>query len=126
MKKIGILTFHYSNNFGAVLQTYALSKTLENLGFKPHIINFIPKGFEINFNEFEHFRHDFLNNVLEECRDFNSLTKLNSRLDCFVVGSDQVWRYNYTKGNYKRYFLDFVNNDKIKIVLILGKALMNR
>ena len=30
MKKIGILTFHNADNLGAVLQGYALQKTLEN------------------------------------------------------------------------------------------------
>lgn len=42
MKKIGILTFHYSNNYGGVLQSIALYKTLEGLGYEVEIINYIP------------------------------------------------------------------------------------
>lgn len=42
MKRIGILTFHYSNNYGAVLQALALQKTLEAQGFNVEIINHVP------------------------------------------------------------------------------------
>ena len=30
--KIGILTFHYCNNYGAALQAYALKKVLTDMG----------------------------------------------------------------------------------------------
>lgn len=42
MSKIGILTFHYSNNYGGVLQALSLQKTIELMGFDTEIINFIP------------------------------------------------------------------------------------
>lgn len=42
MAKVGILTFHWSNHMGAVLQTYALSKTIEHLRHEVRIINFHP------------------------------------------------------------------------------------
>lgn len=42
MCKIGILTFHYSNNYGGVLQALSLQKAIESLGFDVEIINFIP------------------------------------------------------------------------------------
>ncbi len=42
MKKIGILTFHYSNNFGGVLQCYALQSFLDSKGYEVEIINYIP------------------------------------------------------------------------------------
>lgn len=38
--KIGILTFHYAHNYGAVLQTYALKKYLENQGCEVRILNY--------------------------------------------------------------------------------------
>ena len=37
--KIGILTHHYANNYGALLQAYALSTVLRNIGHQPTIIN---------------------------------------------------------------------------------------
>jgi hypothetical protein len=41
--KIGILTFHYSINYGGVLQSQALYSTLKNLGYDVQIIDFQPK-----------------------------------------------------------------------------------
>lgn len=48
MNKIGILTFHYSNNYGAVLQCMSLQKTLTQMGLCVEIINFIPSSFSEN------------------------------------------------------------------------------
>lgn len=42
MKKIGILTFHCADNYGAVLQAYALSKKVRDFGFDVEFINFVP------------------------------------------------------------------------------------
>lgn len=42
MKRIGILTFHWENNYGAVLQAYSLSKYISSLGHEVEIINFVP------------------------------------------------------------------------------------
>ena len=33
MKKIGIITFHKAQNYGAVLQTYALQETVKSFGY---------------------------------------------------------------------------------------------
>ena len=43
MKKVGIITFHFADNFGAVLQTYALSKTIEKFDLEVEIIDYVPK-----------------------------------------------------------------------------------
>ncbi|MEL7568243.1 MAG: polysaccharide pyruvyl transferase family protein [Dehalobacterium sp.] len=40
--KIGILTFHYAINYGAVLQTYATQKWLLKQGIESDIINYVP------------------------------------------------------------------------------------
>lgn len=39
-KKIGILTFHYAHNYGAMLQSYALVKVLDRLGYSAEIIDY--------------------------------------------------------------------------------------
>lgn len=41
-KKVGILTFHWANHFGATLQAWALNKTLIGMGYEAKIINFLP------------------------------------------------------------------------------------
>ena len=45
MKKIGILTFHYSNNYGAVLQALSLQRLLEEMGYDAEMINYVPSGY---------------------------------------------------------------------------------
>ena len=48
--KIGILTFHNVPNYGAILQAFALSKTIENLGHSVNIINYKCKGNDEQFS----------------------------------------------------------------------------
>ena len=52
-KTIGILTFHWANNYGAVLQAFALQKKLNMLGYHAEIIDYIPFTFKKNI--FKHF-----------------------------------------------------------------------
>lgn len=40
--KVGIITFHFPFNYGAVLQCYALSCKIESLGSEPQVINYCP------------------------------------------------------------------------------------
>jgi len=42
--KVGILTFHFANNIGAVLNAYGLQCTLLKMGIDAYIINFVPSG----------------------------------------------------------------------------------
>lgn len=44
--KIGIFTYHFTNNIGSVLQAYALQKKLLNLGYDSDIINYQKKGWK--------------------------------------------------------------------------------
>ncbi len=46
MKKIGILTFHYSNNYGGVLQALCLQNVVESLGYDVEVINFVPSYYK--------------------------------------------------------------------------------
>ena len=44
--KIGILTYHFTNNYGGLLQAYSLQKFLKNRGYKVDFINYVPKHVE--------------------------------------------------------------------------------
>lgn len=46
MGKIGILTFHYSNNYGGVLQTLFLQKAVEAMGKTVEVINYVPSSYK--------------------------------------------------------------------------------
>lgn len=41
MKKVGLITIHGINNFGSLLQAYATQKTIEMMGYKCEIINYM-------------------------------------------------------------------------------------
>lgn len=126
MKKIAILTFHFSNhNYGAVLQTYASVVVLRKLGFAPYVVNFgksierannnfLYKFTDIIFNPFASFRRRFLP-LTRLYVDKNELIKLNKEFECFYVGSDQVWRHEFAEERLLAYFLNFVDNNKLKI-----------
>ena len=43
--KTGILTFHYSTNYGGVLQSYALYKVLDCYGANVELINYVPSTY---------------------------------------------------------------------------------
>lgn len=47
--KIGILTFHWAVNHGAILQTYATTKYLTSKGHNVEIVDYFPKERELNF-----------------------------------------------------------------------------
>ena len=56
MKKVGIITFHFADNFGAVLQAYALTKKIENYGINVEIINFTPQKLRSPYALFPNIR----------------------------------------------------------------------
>lgn len=135
--KIGILTFHWPTNYGAVLQTFALMKALESLGHKVNIINFKPKQFDLNIincikrphriikyiKEFlkENKLNQFRNQNLKLTKRFYTSKELESDcngFDIIISGSDQVfnpWFFkNGEKGGSSAYFLGFCNCNVIK------------
>ena len=131
--KIAIITFHRAINYGAILQAYALQKTLENKKISADIIDY--RGLYdteskslnlkdilkriiwfkkyVQVNQKQKKFTDFLNKYMtlthviekEELRDLNQL------YDCFISGSDQVWNLDITKQD-SAFFLDFVDEKK--------------
>lgn len=54
MSKVGIITYHFSDNYGALFQAYGLKKWFENNGFDANFINYQPDyvegGGNLNFS----------------------------------------------------------------------------
>ena len=115
--KIALITYHYSNNKGAFMQTYALCRYLQNLGHELRII-------DIRQKEYTQWYTKFIKSIIvgtrlrQEMRLFYPpLTKSYSNIgelrenppvaDCYIVGSDQVWNPNISKDLMMAYFLDF-------------------
>lgn len=46
MKKTGILTYHYSNNYGGVLQSYALYAYLKSVAINAEILDYTPSSYQ--------------------------------------------------------------------------------
>ncbi len=116
-----IVTFYNAINYGAVLQTYALKKTMSKYcvtGVYKHDNAYIDGLYSVNPFRYSGLKTKLLMmaqlpfKLIKKYR-FNSFVKrrlLNSGSDsaeCFyVTGSDQVWNCDCTKFD-KAYFLDF-------------------
>lgn len=133
--KIGIITFHNTNNYGATLQAFALSKFISNKEYDVEIIDYcceykksmysiisIGNGLKDTLKSFYMAipKSIKIKNLLSFLKDntkltentFNSLNELNAevdRWDVLITGSDQVWNYENT-GLDEAYFLNFGNN----------------
>ncbi len=57
MKNVGIITFHCANNFGAVLQVYALMETIQRLGLNCEVIDFKPQNIVQSYSTFIDFKY---------------------------------------------------------------------
>lgn len=125
-KKIGILTFHGSANYGALMQTYALNTTVNSLGIncetidyycerveKDNVISKIktPRDF-IRFVYKYHklqMRKPFVKNALKLSSRYDKNTIRNAKYDAYICGSDQVFNLDCS-GDDTTYYFDFLDN----------------
>lgn len=126
MSKTGILTYHKANNLGAVLQAYALQKTLnENLNQNAEIIdydngNFSEYGKNIIKNVYYFIKSKGFNNfrknklILSKKYNKGNIIDANKEYSSIITGSDQVWNLSCSKNDYN-YFLEFVNDNVKRI-----------
>lgn len=135
-RKVGILTFHRANNYGAVLQCYALQETIKALGYDVEIINYKQPYIETVYKP---IKKDELGKVLKKPRwyygfffkilpkriqtyiRYQSFRKRHLKIgkafdknkdilreyDTIVIGSDQVWGLHCTNGLDEVFFGEF-------------------
>ncbi|WP_415897513.1 polysaccharide pyruvyl transferase family protein [Neptuniibacter sp. QD57_21] len=130
--KVGIMTFHYTTNYGAVLQTYALVRIVKSLGFNPEVIDYRPwkanlvyaktlflnrRAFSgiLKFIRFSSFLRDKLFLTSKKDFDGKGLEAVAEQCGAVIVGSDEVWKTNSFRGFDPAFFLDFVKDDQKKI-----------
>lgn len=139
-KKIAIMTWYTYNNYGSVLQAYALRQKIKDydydivdmVNYEPHIQNttLLEKITVKNIKRKLLYRQEEVNHLVNEknmkfdnfrnnnftfttkCNDATELFLLNDQYDKFICGSDQIWAPTVFDENY---FLSFVNNDDKKI-----------
>lgn len=90
---VGILTFQFANNYGAVLQCYALQEYLENRNnVNVCIINYNPTKMNSYRSRISGFiRHHRQYKAFDGFRKKHFHLKKNNKYDLIIVGSDQVW-----------------------------------
>lgn len=144
-KKIGVLTLPFNNNYGGLLQSYALQtylkkkayevvlldiKRVNKITIKYKIVNFLKlisgKSYyskrklsylSKNMTDFARDNMTILTLVQPEQLDY-------SLYEAIVVGSDQVWRHDYILDNFRDYFLGFIPSGvtkKYAYAVSLGK-----
>lgn len=133
---IGILTFQFASNYGALLQAYALRETLKSMGHEVEIVNYVSdfcrRAYSANpaahlpdikscvsfFLRLPHYRSQkscfdrFRDEELEIasqviCHEAE-LTEYLTKFDTVVIGSDQVWNPELINGD-TTYFADFAD-----------------
>ena len=139
-KKIGILTQPLHDNYGGLLQAYALKTTLERLGHDVQIINRRRDtvSFEYSVKKFikgllgrgpkfkltgeqqsvisqhtNYFAKTYIKDITLPVYSTEGLKKIAANYDVYVVGSDQVWRPRYSP-QITNYYLDFIEGSDKK------------
>ncbi len=121
-KKACICNMWYGGNYGGICTALALCKLVESKGYKPTLL--CPSN---PYGQDASFAKELFASWGIETRDaFHSEEEraaLNDEFDTFIVGSDQVWRYEYT-GHLRGYhfFLDFVAPGKKKLAVAASIA----
>lgn len=152
MKKIGIITYHFARNYGAVLQCFALQTFLEQKGFSVEIINYVNNT---QYNNNDYYKHglnikkiianillfpffsvrkeknkrfdDFNKKYLhltQKIKNIEELEKLikNKKYDFLISGSDQVFNPNIEDFDFSFLFPFNTNAKKISYAASTGNA----
>ena len=123
--KVGIITYHRANNFGAVLQCYALQEKLKALGYEvsvidyrqpfteliysPYRLDIVKKGlksprllggylFKVFPTLFRRSKQydSFRNKYLHCTRPIKNAMQMPQDIDVYLIGSDQMWSLHPT------------------------------
>lgn len=143
MKSIGIITIHKINNYGSVLQAYALQKACEELGYRTEIIDYkFPNEYHVR-NRY-HTQIDTQPNeprwikmlyALDLIRQHKGISTFVSKFqhlskveyhspdelkqnppiyDIYLTGSDQLWNPRHCGGD-PAFLLHFAPENALKI-----------
>ena len=149
MTRIGVITFLRNDNYGSILQAWALQQTLLDLGHEAVHIDYAPSRQEKLRNllesgnsprlileglgkkratgkmrgGFDEFRAENLRTTAP-CRDLAALKQAAEQFDVLLCGSDQIWSPVWLNPVY---FLNFTDKPKVAYAPSLGvKTLPNR
>lgn len=130
--KIGIITYHHTINYGAVLQTYAMFKFLKSQGYEVEVIDYRPESVSREETRYLYLSKYFIFNPLGTIKrkwnmnkfiykyinlshktfyNLESLNQYNHSYDYIICGSDEIWNLNL-RGLDKAYFIDFIGDQE--------------
>ena len=142
MKKVGIITFHASHNYGSMLQAYALQQVVLNMGYQCEIINFRTKRQKQMFYpdyckgtifermkklivQFPHIKEAWHKYILFEKflqsdlilseHEYGTIKELEQGkldYDYYISGSDQIWNTDCFDFDIA-YYLPFAHSGKL-------------
>lgn len=139
MKKVYTITFHNADNYGAVLQAYALQKAISKK-YRTEILNYDNKSISDSYKLFKH-RSTLKGQLIQTVKDlvnFKTDFGRKRRFDTFrkhlnlsqpitrdsfyasnhyknsiyITGSDQVWNEDLTGGIDDLYFLNLMPKEQ--------------
>lgn len=144
--KTGILTFHRAHNYGAVLQCYALQEILRGRGHEVVVIDYRQPWIEEFYKVFSmrmlrrnsgvaeafaYLKKNLKKFLLAPLRGYHfsvfreSFLKLSDPcadtmpqdIDCYVIGSDQLWSLHCLGGSPDRMYLgDFTRHEGSRVI----------
>lgn len=138
--KIGIVTIYGAENYGAVLQCYALKRYLSKLNVDVSVVDYISKGDRIGYNIFNNnLLHNlqFLRYIIyllklpwliqkkllrkSKFKQFvetylHPLSSTKYFYDCLIYGSDQILAYSNRYGGFDNVYWGEGLNSKKKIM----------
>ena len=146
MKKAGIITTYFATNFGAMLQPFAMKRTLEKLGLDVEIIRYTQPHVYNVYNPL-YYRKFVRKNIFAVLEHLEGLVvqlrkrrvyqkyllkylnpepgfcdKIPKNKDYYFFGSDQIWNPVVTGGYDKIYFGEFPAEERAKKIAYAASA----
>ena len=145
LSRVGIITFHRAENFGAFLQVLALQYIIDSLGedIRAEIIDYQPdvilNDYKLRLCGWFNKQYSFRTNCIRGIEYFYQLGSLilrkikfhqclsllrlsvpsqvnSEQYDVIVLGCDQIWNVKITDGIIPFYFGDFCNIHAKKVI----------
>lgn len=139
MKKVGIITLFGNFNFGNRLQNFAMQEFLKTIGITPISIyrtNIYDKNFKNFFKNVMRYLYGCISKKGKRSLKFwiftkknidficvknnDDYTRIESKFDYFIVGSDQVWNPEFFDQPFEQFLLFTTPNKKIPLSVSFG------
>lgn len=148
-KKIGILTFHKSLNYGSALQAFALVQKLRELGYDAEVIDYKQNNYDYQYKllkapvsakavKYDIIHMAFLGTLIRRAKAFpdfcekylylgkeklkygDDLSCLSEQYDTIICGSDQIWNPNARDFDTNYFLPDIQNVTKVSYAVSIN------